>query len=180
MRVRRVVTGHTADGRSVVASDEQVEPIEIALWPGAEFHSLWGGDETPTFPDDGARPPAPGWFPGPGGYRFLLFTLPAPTAEAPPPLAGEALAAARAEADEKLPGLFDLIAEDDAPFHRSETVDLLLVVSGTCELLLDDEVAVPLGPGDTIVQNATRHAWRATGEAPCTLLAINVGAHWRA
>lgn len=40
MRVRRVVTGQTEDGTSVVVSDEQLEPITVRLLPGAEFHLI--------------------------------------------------------------------------------------------------------------------------------------------
>ena len=31
MRVRRVVTGHSSDGKAIVASDEEVEPITLDL-----------------------------------------------------------------------------------------------------------------------------------------------------
>ena len=41
MRVRRVVTGHDPDGKAVFASDEQVDPLTLALIPGAELHRLW-------------------------------------------------------------------------------------------------------------------------------------------
>jgi hypothetical protein len=34
---------------------------------------------------------------------------------------------------------------------------------------------VRLGPGDTVIQNATRHAWRNLGHAPATLAAVHVG-----
>ena len=50
MNVRRVVTGHTAEGRATVASDTLVEPITTALVPGMAFHRLWGGDRPPVFP----------------------------------------------------------------------------------------------------------------------------------
>jgi len=40
MKVRRVVTGHTPDGESTVASDTEVDAITLDLMPGAEFHRL--------------------------------------------------------------------------------------------------------------------------------------------
>lgn len=46
MKVRRVVTGQDASGKSVFVSDEEVEPVTLELLPGAEFHRLWGADET--------------------------------------------------------------------------------------------------------------------------------------
>jgi hypothetical protein len=74
--VRRVVTGHDAQGKAVFVSDQQVAPITAALIPGVEFHRLWGADVPPRFPDDGSMP-APGtYFPPVGGFRFAFFTLP--------------------------------------------------------------------------------------------------------
>lgn len=37
MKVRRVVTGHTAAGKATVASDSEVDAITLALMPGTEF-----------------------------------------------------------------------------------------------------------------------------------------------
>lgn len=54
MGIRRVVTGHDANGKAVFASDEEVEPITLALLPGTEFYRLWGADKPRQFPDDGS------------------------------------------------------------------------------------------------------------------------------
>ena len=53
MKVRRVVTGQDAAGKSVFVSDTEVEPIELAIMPGTAFHRLWGSDDPPTLPTDG-------------------------------------------------------------------------------------------------------------------------------
>src|SRR5688572_27970161 len=95
--VRRVVTGRTADGTSIFVSDEQVEPVTLAISPGSAFHRLWGGDETPSLPTDGTQPPHHTYFPPAGGYRFGFFTVPPEGAELPADLD---LAAALAEIDE--------------------------------------------------------------------------------
>jgi hypothetical protein len=76
MKVRRVVTGHDSSGKSVFVSDGEVEPVTAELMPGSEFHKLWGGDRTPQFPDDGAAPAQPTYFPPVGGFRFGMFSLP--------------------------------------------------------------------------------------------------------
>jgi hypothetical protein len=44
-------------------------------------------------------------------------------------------------------------------------------------LELDDGASVELGPGDTVVQNGTRHAWRNPFDEPCTIVVAIVGAH---
>jgi hypothetical protein len=75
MKVRRVVTGHTRDGKATVASDTEVDAITLGLLPGTEFYRLWGADEAPTFPDDGAPSSVAAYFPPVGGFRFGLFTV---------------------------------------------------------------------------------------------------------
>ena len=76
MGIRRVVTGHDANGKAVFASDKEVEPITLALLPGMEFYLLWGSDTPTRFPDDGSPPAQHTYFPPVGGFRFGLFTVP--------------------------------------------------------------------------------------------------------
>jgi len=49
-------------------------------------------------------------------------------------------------------------------------------VSGRVILELDDGATVELGPGDTVIQNGTRHAWRNPYEEPCQIVVVLVGA----
>ncbi len=56
MQVRRVVTGHSSDGKATLASDSKVAAITAEISPGWEFHRLWGADETSVFPNDGSSP----------------------------------------------------------------------------------------------------------------------------
>lgn len=172
MMVRRVVTG-TRGGKAVVASDERVEPITVALMPGSELHSIWGSDETVELPTDGARPRAEAWFPPVGGFRYILFTL-APDSVTPAPDLD--VDAASREMQEKLPGLFELLEPDHPGMHTTDTVDILLVVSGAIVLELDDGVTVELQAGDVVVQNGTRHRWSNPHDEPCVLAAVNIGA----
>src|ERR1700745_2497792 len=102
MKVRRVVTGHTPDGKATVVSDTEVDAITLDLLPGAEFHRLWGADEAPTFPDDGSPRSAPAYFPPVGGFRFALFTVGPQSLALPEDLDFQR---AFAEIEEKLPGL---------------------------------------------------------------------------
>ena len=36
---------------------------------------------------------------------------------------------------------------------------------------------VTAGPGDTVIQNGTRHAWRNPYDEPCRMVVVLVGAH---
>ncbi len=50
MRVRRVVTGHTPEGKAVVVSDEPVPSSPIGDG-GSAAALLWGRDDVADFPD---------------------------------------------------------------------------------------------------------------------------------
>ena len=172
-RVRRVVTGCTADGKSVFVSDEQVEPVTLAIMPGSAFHRLWGGDDTPSLPTDGSQPPHHAYFPPAGGYRFGFFTVPPEGTELP---AGLDIAAALAELEEKLPGMMAVAEPENPGMHTTDTVDFEVVLSGRVICELDDGAEVTLEPGDTFVQNGTRHRWRNPFAEPAVLFVALLGA----
>lgn len=174
MDIRRVVTGHDDAGRAVLASDEVVEPVTLALLPGSEFHQIWGSDTTPSFPDDGSRPAAPAYFPSVGGFRFGFFTIPPDGGAGIPE--GLDIGAALAEFAEKLPGLADHLEPDDPGMHTTATIDYGVVLSGQATLELDDGVKTVLHPGDCYIQNGTRHRWSNTGDVPAVLAIAIVGA----
>ncbi|MDJ0787044.1 MAG: cupin domain-containing protein [Myxococcota bacterium] len=173
MKIRRVVTGHSPEGKAVFASDERVDPIVLEKLHGNEFHRLWGGDRVSVFPDDGAPPECPRYFPPVGGFRFALFTVPPDATELPPGSNPEVVAQ---EVEAKLPGLAEHMEPDAPGMHTTDTIDFEYVISGRAVLELDDGATVELGPGDTVVQNGTRHAWRNPYSEPCRMVVFLVGA----
>ena len=46
-----------------------------------------------------------------------------------------------------------------SPMHRTETLDVGIVLEGETLLLLDDGSETRVGPGDAVVQRGTNHAW---------------------
>lgn len=174
MTVRRVVTGHDPSGKSVFVSDQTVEPARPAMMPAAEFHLLWGGDKTPQFPDDGSMPEWHTYFPPIGGFRFGMFTVPPGVAGADQAFlnAEEALA----DLEEKLPGLARYMDPSDPGMHTTDTIDFEVVLEGTIVLELDDGAELTLHPGDTVVQNGTRHRWMNPGDTPARLALFICGA----
>jgi mannose-6-phosphate isomerase-like protein (cupin superfamily) len=167
MDVRRVVTGHDASGKSVFVSDEAV-----AAQPLTGFHRLWGGDKTPQFPDDGSLPEHHMYFPPIGGFRFGMFSIP------PDSVAGSDVNAAAGSADleAEAPGLLRYLDLSDPGMHTTDTIDFEVVLEGTVVLELDDGAEVTLHPGDTVVQNGTRHRWKNPGDTMARLVLFICGA----
>jgi hypothetical protein len=73
--LRRIVTGHRTDGKSIIASDQAVPGIELPGRPGATLTTVWGADDTLTYPDDGGEPRHHAWFPPLGGFRCIEVVL---------------------------------------------------------------------------------------------------------
>jgi mannose-6-phosphate isomerase-like protein (cupin superfamily) len=172
---RRVVTGHNAEGKAVFASDEQVQPVTLSLVPGMEFHLLWGADATLEFPDDGAKPDGPKYFPPVAGSRFALFTIPPDGGRGVPEDLD--VGAALEEFAQKLPGMMEHLEPNNPGMHTTATIDYGVVLSGEPIMELDDGATVTLAPGDTYVQNGTRHRWSNAGSAPAVIAVALIGAH---
>ena len=82
--IRRIVTGHDASGRAVVASDGPLPTVvEIAAIPGTVFHEVWSTSESPAAVNNGADPTiGPLTLPPPnGGTRIRFVDIPPYTAE---------------------------------------------------------------------------------------------------
>jgi quercetin dioxygenase-like cupin family protein len=60
--------------------------------------------------------------------------------------------------------------------HRTETVDYAILLSGECDLELDDGKTVHLTEGDIVVQRGTMHAWVNNGSVPCVFAFILIDA----
>jgi len=171
--VRRVVTGEAADGKSIVVRDEQLEPITVSALRGAEFHRLWGGDAIPRLPANGETHCPPTYYPAVGGFRFVIVTLGPDRITLPADLD---LKSAAAEIREKLPGAAEVLELDNPGMHRTDTVDLGLVLSGEIWLELDDGAELRFQAGDSVIQNGARHAWRNKSSEPCVMLFAFIGA----
>ncbi len=61
------------------------------------------------------------------------------------------------------------------PKHRSDTLDILFVIAGQIELLLDEGATI-VRSGDTVIQCGTNHGWRVIGNEPCTFAGVLIDA----
>jgi quercetin dioxygenase-like cupin family protein len=173
--IRRVVTGVDEEQKSTVTQDSKVDPITVDLMPGSEYFLLWGSDDVPTVPTDGSEPETEGYFPPPGGFRAIIYTL-APDTEAD---VDEPEPAAIEEMKEKLPGILEVMEPDpETPgMHTSDSIECTYVISGEITCVLDDGEEFVLKEGDFNVMNGTRHAWTNKSNDPVTMMVFSVGAY---
>ncbi|HMM77099.1 MAG TPA: cupin domain-containing protein [Gammaproteobacteria bacterium] len=170
---RRVVTGHRADGKSIVASDGFVKSSEIPGLGGIELGTLWGSDEVFHYPDEGREPPRSSWFPPVGGVRLIEFVLPA---HCDPEQGGGSTEGLDA-AERLAPGLLSHFTDEAPGMHRSASCDMLYILCGRCVLELDDGSATALAAGDVVIQSGTLHRWKNPHGEPCRVIGAIVGAH---
>lgn len=60
--------------------------------------------------------------------------------------------------------------------HKTETLDVIILIKGEVDLLLDDGEAEALKPGDVVIQRATNHAWVNKGNETALLVAVLIDA----
>ena len=68
--------------------------------------------------------------------------------------------------------------------HRTDSIDLVIVISGEGEMVYPDEDGklkeIHLKPGDFIVQNGNFHEWRNRSSAHFVVIIIALGAERKA
>jgi len=174
MQFRRIVTGVDADGKAVVASDDQVDAVTVDLVPGGGFWRMWGTDAPVAVPNAGELQAPHAYFPPEGGYRFSYFQI-GPASERQLPEDVD-LGPAMAQFEERLPGMPATLDLSNPGMHTTQTVDFVVVLSGEIWLELDDGAETHLTAGDCVVQNGTAHAWRNHGREPAVMAVALIGA----
>ena len=61
-----------------------------------------------------------------------------------------------------------------APMHRTETVDVGVVLDGETWLVLDDGSETRMGPGDAVVQRGTNHSWENRSDRPVRMVFVQI------
>jgi naringenin degradation protein FdeH len=62
----------------------------------------------------------------------------------------------------------------ESPMHRTETVDVGIVLEGETWLLLDDGSETRVGSGDAVVQRGTNHAWANRTDKPVRMVFVMI------
>lgn len=167
--VRRLVTGHHADGRSTVLLDGAAPNVKQRE-AGNASTLLWATDEAPARVSGNDRAARQIGVPPP--RRGTIFRV----AEFPPGVGGEVR---DNEAVLRDFGIGADVKRGHAPrhpaIHRTRSVDYVVVLEGEIDLLLDDR-DVRLQAGDVVVQQGTNHAWINRGATICRLAMVFVDA----
>jgi quercetin dioxygenase-like cupin family protein len=157
--VRLVVTGHDADNNGRFVADRRIGPTPGLAADGWQAYVLWAVRPLPALPDDGISAIDTSAS-GPGSVRFVQTIVYPQGTEAPAGTAGALTAI------EKPNG--------GSAMHFTRTVDLVVVIEGEVEVVLDTE-RTTLRQGDFIVQNGTRHEWLNHTDKPAKLGVIVLG-----
>src|SRR5438045_3250498 len=150
LQVRRVITGHDANGKAIVASDERMAGVSAPARPYISRCEIWSTDKMPVDNSEAAAAAQRKGFVvrhnyvGSGQGTVVRITEFAPGAP--------------------------------KSMHRTETVDYAILLSGECDLELDDGKMVHLKQGDIVVQRGTMHAWVNNGSVPCVFAFILIDA----
>jgi hypothetical protein len=144
-QVRRVITGEEGDGRSRIVAIDHVESVAIA---GIRLFPLWGVPSLPVpLPTTGLEDP--GDAKGAGIVRTAIGVLPA---------------------KQLVGGSDSHLNFDEEGFHRTDSVDVAYVISGSVLLRVPGEPDTMLNAGDCIVQNGALHAWLNQGDEDAVIL----------
>jgi hypothetical protein len=105
--------------------------------------------------------------PAEGNVKVRWFVIPPTPEGAPPDLMKQAVRERFAE----FGAAHELTDQDRHPgMHRTETLDVICLISGEASLVLDNEER-RLKPGNIVIQRGASHAWTAHG-GPALLLAV--------
>ena len=169
--LRRVVTGHDAEGRAVVLFDGPAPRKVVRAETGNVMQLCWVTDQTPADvtgnQDRGER--TIGIPPPPRGSVFRVVDFAPGTDKVQLPAdhlarqMGEGHAAGKARPPRH------------HAMHRTRSIDYAIVLSGEIDMLLD-ESEIHLEAGDVLVQQATNHAWVNRGTEPCRIAFILIDA----
>lgn len=167
--VRRIVTGHTADGKSTIISDGPTLCVSQPTGSPLIAQVPWiTGESAAAGPD-----PAPSGhvlgFESPGGTVFRIVDFPP---------------------DEQMDEdqLKDFLDENHVRdtgkprhfwFHKTESLDYAICLEGEIYAMLDESEAL-MRAGDVLIQRATNHSWSNRSKSNCrmafVLIALDEGA----
>ena len=171
--VRRVVTGHDQNGKSVVISDGPAPFVHtIPIRAGYFSTDIFRTDQNPALISDHTSETTLGprrQLPTKNGSVIRVNHFP-PETDAIKNMDVNSANALFASLGNQSGATFEKTGRHPL-MHRTETIDYAIVLSGQITMLLDDS-EVELKAGDILVQCGTNHAWVNRSDQPCTVVFI--------
>ena len=176
MKIRRIVTAETKSGVVVRATD-LLESTSVDLPT-----NIWGFDQLPTLPLTAEQVLGEyrqkGLFGPKGAVRVVIQSLPPETGDRAPDLGPLIAKLDLGTGHNMTPG------KSGGGMHRTDSIDLVVVIGGEGELAYPDEDGqlkeIHLKVGDVIVQNGNFHEWRNRSGAHFVVLIVTLGAERKA
>jgi len=170
-RVRRVLTGHDAQGRSTFIADGEAPSVkEMTAITGLALTDLWETKGAPASNEGHAdaadrpvrlEPPKNGTI-----LRIVEFPPDSAWRGATDGKAGfKAIGAGHAQDK----------SSSDPMMHKTSTVDYIIVLKGEIHAIMETGEKL-LRAGDILVQRGTNHSWSVRGNEPCIVAALLVSA----
>ena len=169
--VRRVITGHNEQGRSILLKDGPApNTLEMDSMPGLVVTDLWETRDAPADnrgeADNADRPiqlepPKNGTI-----CRIVDF---------PPDRVYKDSADAKAGFDSIGAGHTVDSRSADPMMHTTATTDYAIVLEGEVWAVMDDEETC-LRAGDVLIQRGTNHSWSVRGDEPARVCFVLVSA----
>ena len=166
--MRRIVTGHNQEGRSIITIDGP--PARSIGEDVGGLFELWNTDGNIIDTKDNLdradqdiilSPPT-------GGTKFRYFQI----NSTPEGIPMEIMQEIAADAFEKIGAGHHRVDTSKHPaMHKTETIDYIILLKGDVTLILDED-EVTLKPHDVVVQRGTNHAWVNNGDEPALLIAV--------
>ena len=168
-KVRRIVTGVNAAGRSCILSDTRFpaadvaagEPVRVGLWTTEAAPASNAGTHDPV--PDGVivrTPPAHR-----GGSVVRITDIPPDRAHAyDPDNLRQRGCKTTPDRSARHPG-----------FHATDTVDYAICLEGEVWAVLDEDETL-MRPGDVLIQRGTYHAWSNRSDKICRMAFILIDA----
>jgi hypothetical protein len=169
--VRRVVTGHDAQGLAILLEDAPVPRVQRIGGPeGPLFFEIWNTTATPAPIDRASGEPAESGIqlaPPKGGTRLRILDVP-PEAASIARLTPEQARAHFAEVGAASASSHAGSGSRHAFMHRTETIDFGIVLEGELTLILDVGETV-VRAGDIVIQRGTNHGWANRSASHCRI-----------
>lgn len=170
MKTRRVVTGHDAEGRSIIVSDGDCPVSQAILSPDFVVNDAWRAERLPADNSSTKEPCcAPLELePSPTGNVFRIVQF-------PPDRDSFAAADPKSIFDEfGSTGSSSMAGYEGAPhpmMHRTNSVDYIVIISGEIYAIMEKGETL-LRQGDVLIQRGTNHAWSNRSDKPCLMAAV--------